>query len=73
MISENDHTAFSVTQSPTDAGFVQNPYPFYSKMREQGGICYWNDYKMVAVFDHKTVSELLKDRRFGRENRSPST
>ena len=72
MISENDHTAFSVTQSPTDAGFVQNPYPFYSKMREQGGICYWNDYKMVAVFDHKTVSALLKDRRFGRENRSPS-
>ncbi len=70
MSTVYNQNTLAVSQSPTDPRFVQNPYQFYAEMREKGGIGYWNDYKMVAVFDHKTVSTLLKDRRFGRENKS---
>ena len=56
-----------INQSPTQHFFVQNPYPFYDKARSKGPICYWSDYGMVSVFDHETVSSILKDRRFGRE------
>lgn len=59
-----------VNQSPKDPDFIQNPYPFYKKMREQGGVKYWMDYEKVAVFDYKTVSAILKNPRFGRENKS---
>ncbi len=60
----------TVSQSPTEPEFVQNPYPFYQKMREQGGIHYWKDYEKVAVFDYETVSWILKSRMFGREGKS---
>ena len=70
MSAVYDRSTLAVSQSPTDPTFVQNPYPFYEKIRKKGGIGYWNDYKTVAVFDHKTVSAILRDRRFGRENKS---
>ena len=70
MAASYDQSTLSVSQSPTQFSFVQNPYPFYAKMRKKGGVVYWNDYKMISVFDHKTVSAILKDRRFGRENKS---
>ena len=70
MTTVHTQSKLSVSQSPTQPSFVQNPYPFYAKMREKGGVAYWNDYKMISVFDHKTVSALLKDHRFGRENKS---
>ncbi len=70
MATRHYQSTLAVSQSPTDLSFVQNPYPFYARMRKKGGVGYWNDYRMVAVFDHKTVSALLKDRRFGRENKS---
>ncbi|KIC20986.1 cytochrome P450 [Leisingera sp. ANG-Vp] len=57
----------TLTQSPTDPGFVQNPYPFYAKAQEQGQLHYWQDYSMVAAFGNTAVHMLLRDRRFGRE------
>jgi unspecific monooxygenase len=57
----------TVTQSPLDPGFVQNPYEFYARAREQGAISYWEDYGMPAAFSHSAVHMLLRDRRFGRE------
>ena len=39
-------------------------------MREQGGVCYWEEYGKVAVFDYKTVSWILKSRFFGREDKN---
>ncbi|WP_372572570.1 cytochrome P450 [Ruegeria jejuensis] len=54
-------------QSPTDAAFVQNPYPFYARMRAAGPLAYWEEYSKVAAFSHEAVQTLLKDRRFGRE------
>lgn len=54
-------------QSPTDPGFVQNPYPVYHRARQEGPVLWWDDYGMLAAFDHETVSAVFKDRRFGRE------
>ncbi|WP_136443526.1 cytochrome P450 [Pacificoceanicola onchidii] len=55
------------SQSPTDPGFVQNPYPFYDRMRGAGDLAYWEDYAMPCAVSHRAVNTLLKDRRFGRE------
>lgn len=57
-------------QSPTDPGFVQNPYPFYAKARALGPLHRWEEYGMVAAFSHATVHALLRDKRFGRETPS---
>ncbi len=57
-----------VTQSPTDDAFVQNPYPFYDRIRPLGPLVWWEDYDMPAAASHATVSALLRDKRFGREN-----
>ncbi|MEX0349746.1 MAG: cytochrome P450 [Paracoccaceae bacterium] len=55
------------SQSPTDPAFVQDPYPFYARMRADGPLVYWEEYGKVAAFSHEAVQTLLKDRRFGRE------
>ena len=56
-----------VAQSPTNDDFVQNPYPFYEICLAKGGKVFWEDYKMVSLFKYDDVSNILKDRRFGRE------
>ncbi len=57
----------SFSQSPTDPGFVQNPYPFYDKARGSGDLFYWQDYGVVAAVSNRAVRTLFRDRRFGRE------
>ncbi|MFZ7090525.1 cytochrome P450 [Primorskyibacter sp. 2E233] len=57
----------SFSQSPTDPDFVQNPYPFYDRMRAAGDLAYWKDYAMPCATSHRAVQALLRDRRFGRE------
>jgi len=57
----------SLSQSPTDPGFVQDPYPFYDRARTSGALVWWEEYGMPAAFSHDTVHALLRDRRFGRE------
>ena len=63
-------------QSPHDPAFIQNPYAAYDKARAQGPVLYWQDYGMLAAFDHATVHALLRDRRLGRavppSRRSPA-
>lgn len=61
--------AFS--QSPTSPAFVQDPYPFYSKLHDGPALSFWTEYDMPVAAHHATVSTLLKDRRFGRENPCP--
>lgn len=56
----------SLTQSPHDPAFVQDPYPFYDRARATGPIVFWEDYAMPAAFDAPTVHALLRDRRLGR-------
>ncbi|GGF51728.1 Cytochrome P450 [Mameliella alba] len=55
------------SQDPTDAGFVQDPYPFYERLRGAGDLAWWEDYAMPCAVSHRAVSALLRDRRFGRE------
>lgn len=57
----------TLTQSPTEFSFVQNPYPFYERARAAGDLHFWADYGMPMAFSHTAVQSLLKDRRFGRE------
>lgn len=57
----------TVTQSPTEPEFVQNPYPFYTRMLAHGEPIFWQDYNMLAVFAHDQIAALLKDKRLGRE------
>ncbi|WP_425070785.1 cytochrome P450 [Sagittula sp. S175] len=61
----------SLSQSPTDPAFVQNPYPFYDRLRAGGDLAYWQDYDMVCAVSYRAVNAVLRDRRFGREPLSP--
>ncbi len=54
-------------QSPLAPEFVQNPYPFYDAARQNGELFHWNDYGFPCAAGFKTVNDLLRDRRFGRE------
>ncbi|MEO1454004.1 MAG: cytochrome P450 [Pseudomonadota bacterium] len=61
-----------LSQSPTDPGFVQNPYPFYARARAAGDIIWWDDYALPMATSHAAVSAVLKDRRLGREPIDPA-
>lgn len=56
-----------LSQSPTDPGFVQDPYPFYERARQAGDLFFWKDYDLPCAASHRAVHALLRDRRFGRE------
>jgi unspecific monooxygenase len=57
----------TVHQSPTDPGFVQNPYPFYEAARKTGPFFHWADYGLTCTGNWAAVSAIFRDRRFGRE------
>ena len=54
-------------QSPTEPGFVQDPYGFYERARTRGRLFWWQEYGMPCALSHAAVSQILRDRRFGRE------
>ena len=39
----------SLSQSPTDPVFVQNPYPFYDRARATGSLFHWADYDRIPA------------------------
>lgn len=57
----------SLTQSPTDPEFVQDPYPFYDEAREFGDLFHWSDYDRICAVSFRSANALLRDRRWGRE------
>ncbi|WP_380058564.1 cytochrome P450 [Falsihalocynthiibacter sp. SS001] len=57
----------SLSQSPTDPEFVQNPYPFYERARTHGDLFHWQEYDMPCALSYAAVNSILRDRRFGRE------
>lgn len=59
----------SISQSPTDPDFVQDPYSFYARARELGDVVWWEDYGMPVAFSHKAVDAVLRHRRLGRAPR----
>lgn len=60
-------------QSPTDPGFVQNPYPFYERARAAGPFFHWADYNLTCTGNAAAVNAIFRDRRFGREPISAPT
>ncbi|WP_071481924.1 cytochrome P450 [Roseinatronobacter bogoriensis] len=56
--------AFS--QDPLDAGFVQDPYPAYDRMRALGSLVFWQEYNMPCAVSFASANAILRDRRFGR-------
>ena len=57
----------TLSQSPKDPGFVQNPYPFYERARQAGPFFHWQDYGLACTGNFAAVNAILRDRRFGRE------
>jgi cytochrome P450 len=57
----------TLTQSPREAGFVQDPYPFYDRARSVGPLFLWDDFGFPCAAGYDAVNALLRDRRFGRE------
>ncbi len=66
-----DPAARRVRVSPTDAAFVQNPYPAYRAIREACPLFWWEEYGHWCCADIATVDALFRDRRFGREALEP--
>ena len=58
-------------QSPTDPGFVQNPYPFYERARAEGPFFHWAEYDLTCTGNAAAVNAIFRDRRFGREPIEP--
>ncbi len=56
-----------VGQSPTDPEFVQDPYPFYQRIRGLGDFVFWTDYGMPVATTHEAVMAVLRHRSLGRE------
>jgi cytochrome P450 len=52
--------------TPSDPGFVADPYPAYARLREVGRVLYDPDSDHWLVPHHVDVNALLRDRRFGR-------
>ncbi len=57
----------TITQSPTDPAFVQDPYAFYERARALGSLVFWQDYNLPCALSYAAVNAILRDRRFGRE------
>ncbi|MBD3678337.1 MAG: cytochrome P450 [Rhodobacteraceae bacterium] len=57
----------TLSQSPTDPGFVKDPYPFYARARAEGPLVFWEDYDLPVTTTFEATNTILRDRRFGRE------
>ncbi|MBS0573829.1 MAG: cytochrome P450 [Proteobacteria bacterium] len=57
----------TLSQSPTDPAFVQNPYEFYEHARQGGHLFRWTEFGMVCATSAAAVGAIQRDRRFGRE------
>ncbi len=57
----------TLSQSPTEPAFVQDPYRFYERARKGGPLFRWDDYGLVCATSAAAVGAILRDRRFGRE------
>ena len=57
----------TLSQSPKDPAFVQDPYPFYERARAAGPFFRWADYNLTCTGNAAAVNAIFRDRRFGRE------
>ena len=52
---------------PQDPTFYENPYPFYAQRHATHPAFFWEEYGHWCFADFKSVSALLRDKRFGRD------
>lgn len=52
---------------PQDPTFYQNPYAFYARQHASHPAFFWEEYGHWCFADFKSVSALLRDKRFGRD------
>ena len=57
----------TIYQSPRDALFLKNPFPFYQRIRSAGEIVEWGDYSIPVTSHYELVNKILRDKRFVRE------
>lgn len=53
--------------NPKDPFFFQDPYPFYAERHASQPAFFWEEYGHWCFADFKSVSALLRDKRFGRD------
>ena len=61
----------TLSQSPTDPAFVQDPYPFYERARAAGPFFRWAEYDLICTTNAAAVNAIFRDRRMGRESPTP--
>jgi cytochrome P450 len=59
--------ASRASAQPRDVAFFQDPYPFYARQHASQPAFFWEEYGHWCFSDFRTVSALLRDKRFGRE------
>mgnify|MGYP001822110455 CR=1 FL=1 len=64
---QDDHALKQVTQSPTDPGFVQNPYPFYRDIRALGDFVFWEDFGLPMATTAAAVNAVMRHPKLGRQ------
>lgn len=57
----------TVSLNIRDHDFYNNPYPDYEKLQQQCPMFYWQEHRLWTFVNHRDVSSLLRDRRFGRQ------
>ncbi|WP_417581709.1 cytochrome P450 [Pelagibacterium sp.] len=55
------------SMQPSDPDFYQDPYRFYAERHAVRPAFFWEEYGHWCFSDFKSVSALLRDRRFGRD------
>jgi cytochrome P450 len=50
-----------------DPNFYNEPYRYYTTLREQAPIFYWEGYELWCFATHEDINAILRDRRFGRQ------
>ncbi len=55
-----------VQQSPTDPGFVQDPYPFYTRLRAMGDFVAWDEFGIPMATTSAAVNAVLRHPKLGR-------
>ncbi len=62
-----DKQRLTVSLSPSDPEFVQNPYPTYENWHRDSPVFWWQEYGHWCFAGYEHVQALFRDRRFGRE------
>jgi cytochrome P450 len=57
----------TISLDPCETEFVQDPYPFYARWREECPVFFWEELGHWCFARYQDVSALLRDRRFGRQ------